>query len=151
MKDFQDIAFNPNQCRKELEEFSDLLQYKRTLSEREALQPIFERCPHLTAYIGTTFGLNIGIARQVAYQFKLFGDYAADVVIGNKEKQFCFIELENGDPEAVLAKVGKKSTKEWGRNLEHGFSQLVDWFACWMTLRRRTDSRGILATARSLL
>jgi hypothetical protein len=138
MKEFQVVDFDPHQCRKELEEFSGLLRSKTSLSERDDLQPLFARCHHLTSYIGTTFGLNIGIARQIAYQFELFGDYAADIVIGNREKQFCFIELEDGRAESVLARVGKKSTKEWGRNLEHGFSQLVDWF-CLLDDLKKTD------------
>ena len=128
MKDFHTIAFDPQKCSQELDEFRKLLDSKDILSEQDDLQPFFERSLHLTSYVGTTFGLNIGIARQVAYQFELLGDYSADVVIGNRERQFCWVELENGDPKAVLAKVADRATKEWGRRLEHGFSQLVDWF-----------------------
>ena len=123
-KDFTEVAFNPLQFKKELDQFRDLLKSKKVLGERE-LQELFKACLHLTAYVGTAFG-NIGVARQVAYEFQIMGDYSADIVLGNREKQFCFVELENGDPDAVLERVGKKSTKEWSKRFEHGFSQLVD-------------------------
>src|SRR5262249_44514714 len=64
--------------------------------------------------------------------------YGADIVLGNREKQFCFVELENGDPNAVLERVGKKSTKEWSKDFEHGFSQVVDWF-CHLDDFKKTD------------
>jgi hypothetical protein len=128
MKDFIDVAFDRTACNQELNEFRNLLESKDVLSERRDLQPLFKACNQLTAYIGMTLGVNIGIARQVAYEFELSGDYSADIVIGNRGRQFCCVELEDGGPKSVLAKVGKKATKEWGQRLEHGFSQLVDWF-----------------------
>lgn len=127
MKDFLEITFDAVECRKELENYRLLLESKEALSERADLQPFFRRSRHLTAYIGAALG-KIGVAKQVAYEFELFGDFAADIVIGNREKQFCFIELEDGEPNSVLLKIGAKATKEWGRRFEHGFSQLVDWF-----------------------
>ena len=92
------------------------------------MQRLLKKSLHLTAYIGAAVGLNIGIAKQVAYEYALIGDYAADIVFGNRERQFCFVELEDGDPKSVLRKVGKKATKEWAPRFEHGFSQIVDWF-----------------------
>lgn len=135
-KDFTEVAFNHAQFKKELDQFRDLLSSKRILGERE-LQELFKASLHLTAYIGTTFG-NIGVARLVAYEFEILGDYAADIVFGNREKQFCFVELENGDPDSVLERAGKKSTKEWSKRFEHGFSQIVDWF-CNLDDFKKTD------------
>jgi hypothetical protein len=57
------------------------------------------------------------------------GDFAADIVLGNKEKGvFCVIEFEDGKPDSMFTKLPNKSTTEWSRRFEHGFSQLVDWF-----------------------
>src|SRR5207247_639988 len=57
------------------------------------------------------------------------GDLAAGVVLGNQEKGVCcVIEFEDGKPDSIFTKVKKKSTTEWSRRFEHGFSQLVDWF-----------------------
>lgn len=135
-KDFTDVAFNPVQFKKELEQFRDLLNSKKVLGERE-IQNLFKASLHLTAYIGTTFG-NIGVAKLVAYEFEIMGDYRVDIVFGNPERQFCFVELESGDPKAVLEKVGKKATKEWSRLFDHGFSQIVDWF-CHLDDFKKTD------------
>lgn len=137
MKGFADHTFNGEQFSQELRKFKALLDSSETLTESAQLQPLFRECPNLTAYIGTAIGMNLGIARQIAYEFQLMGDFAADIVIGNREKQFCLIELEDGDPQSILTKVGKKATKEWGRRFEHGFSQLVDWF-CHLDEFRKT-------------
>src|ERR1700680_3667308 len=107
-KDFTEVAFNHVQFKKELDQFRDLLHSKKILGERE-IQELFKASLHLTAYIGTTFG-NIGVAKQVAFEFEILGDYEADIAFCNREKQFCFVELENGHPASVLEKVGKKST-----------------------------------------
>src|SRR6266446_5318993 len=125
-KEFTEVAFNPVEFKKELDQFGALLRSTNLLGERE-IQKLFKASLHLTAYIGTTIG-NIGVAKQVAYEFQIMGDYGADIVFGNPEKQFCFVELENGDADSVLEKIGKKSTKEWSTRFEHGFSQIVDWF-----------------------
>jgi hypothetical protein len=126
-KDFTEVEFNAAQCQQELERFRDLLASREYLSERKDIQPLFKECSYLTAYLGTTFRLNIGIAQQIATEFEIVGDCAADIVLGNREREFCFVELEDGDPTSVLVKKAR-SMKEWGPRLEHGFSQLVDWF-----------------------
>jgi hypothetical protein len=125
-KDFTEVTFNLVRFKKELDQFRDLLNSKKILGERE-LQELFKASLHLTANLGATIG-SIGVAGQVAYEFEIMGDYGADIVFGNREKQFCFVELEDGDPDSVLTRAGKKSTKEWSRRFEHGFSQIVDWF-----------------------
>ncbi len=135
-KDFTEVEFDHVRFKKELELFRALLGSKKILGERE-IQELFKASPHLTAYIGTAIG-GIGVARQVAYEFQIMGDYAADIVVGRREKQFCFVELENGDPDSVLELVGKKATKEWSRRFEHGFSQIVDWF-CHLDDFKKTD------------
>jgi antiviral defense system Shedu protein SduA len=135
-KDFTEVAFNLVQFKKELDQFRDLLNLKKTIGERE-IQELFKASPHLTAHLGMTFG-NIGVAKQVAYEFEIMGDYGADIVFGQPAKQFCLVELENADPDSVLEKVGKKSTKEWSRRFEHGFSQIVDWF-CHLDDFKKTD------------
>jgi hypothetical protein len=128
MKEFTTVRFDPVQCRKELDCLQTLLASKRELSERDDLQPLFKECPQLTAFIGTSFP-NIGPANRLAYEFQVFGDYSADIVIGNFErKSFCAIELEDARPNSVFNKLDGKATSEWGRRFEHGFGQLVDWF-----------------------
>jgi hypothetical protein len=71
----------------------------------------------------------MGHADRLAYEFDVFGNYTADLIIGNSEKKiFCAIELEDARPSSILHKTTGRAMKEWGRRLEHGFGQLVDWF-----------------------
>jgi hypothetical protein len=69
----------------------------------------------------------------LAYEFDLAGDFRADVVVGNRDRDqirqsFCMIEFEEGGPNSIFTAVNRRQAKEWGRRFEHGFSQLVDWF-----------------------
>lgn len=128
MKELRTIQFDPVRCRAELDEFSELLKSKSELSERNELQPFFKSRAQLTAFIGAIIP-NIGPANQVAYEFSVFGDFGSDIVIGNRERStFCAIELEDARPNSIFNRLETRSTTEWGRRLEHGFSQLVDWF-----------------------
>lgn len=71
----------------------------------------------------------LGIPDRLAYEFDVFGDFAIDIMIGNFErKAFCAIELEDARSNSVFHRLKGKATAEWGHRVEHGFSQLVDWF-----------------------
>jgi len=135
-KDFTEIQFDAKRFQEELQHFGALLALKELVAERE-MQELLKKSPHLIAYIGTTIGIT-GIANQVAFEFEIFGDYAADAVFGTRDKTFCFVELESAGPDAVLTTFGKKATKEWSKRLEHGFSQIVDWF-CHLDDFKKTD------------
>jgi hypothetical protein len=128
MKQFRPVTFDPLQCRKELDALQSLLGSKQELSERNDIQPLFKGNSQLSAFIGTYFP-NIGPANLLAYEFDVFGDFTADIVIGNHERGvFCAIELEDARPNSIFNKLEGRATKEWGRRFEHGFGQLVDWF-----------------------
>jgi len=86
MKEFIPIDFDPVQCRAELDRFQTLLASKQELSERHDLQPLFKECRQLAALIGGGIP-RIGPANRLAYEFPVFGDYVADIVIGNFEKK----------------------------------------------------------------
>jgi hypothetical protein len=128
MKEWLTVVFDPAQCRRELDQFAALLAAKQELSERDDLLPLFRSSPQLAAFIGTSFP-NLGPADRVAFEFPVFGDFVADILIGNFEsKTFCAIELEDARPNSVFGKGTGRATPEWGRRLERGFGQLVDWF-----------------------
>ncbi len=128
MKEFRTVDFDPARCREELDRFQTLLASKEELSEKDDLRPLFTASPQLTAFLGTSFP-NFAPVNRLAYEFPIFGDFAADIVIGNFEKGiFCAIELEDASATSVFNKLKGKATSEWGRRFEHGFSQLVDWF-----------------------
>ncbi len=128
MKDLQPIAFDPTTVRSELDRFRTLLGSKTELSERDDIQPLFKSCPQLSAFVGMTVP-GVSPADRIAFEFDVFGNYTADLVVGNSLSQvFCAIEFEDAREHSVLHKTAARARKEWGRRLEHGFGQLIDWF-----------------------
>jgi hypothetical protein len=139
MKDLQTVAFDPTQCRKELDRLQALLASRAELSESDDVQPLFKSCHQLAAFIGTTIP-GIGPATRLAFEFDVFGHYTADLVIGDFEKKtVCAIEFEDAREHSVFHKVASRSQKEWGRRLEHGFGQLIDWFYSFDDHKNSTD------------
>jgi hypothetical protein len=128
MKELALIQFDPMQCRIELDRFKTLLESKAELSERQDVLPLFKASPNLLALWGMEFS-GVGVATNVANEFQIFGDFAADIVIGNREKQiYCLVELEDARPNSIFNKIDGRATSEWGRRFERGFGQMIDWF-----------------------
>lgn len=126
MKTFDDFSFNPDQCRKELLEFRQLLSRKRDLSETRDLLPLFKKSKHLIALLGT-FNPSVTNIDKVAYEYDLFGDFVCDFAVGDSENlAYCFIEFEDATKNSVFS-PSQRPTSEWGRRFEKGFSQIVDW------------------------
>jgi hypothetical protein len=123
----ESIVFDPAQFRLELASLDSLLQSNRDLSEAGDIQPLFTVCKHLSAYMGTFFP-NLGPATELAFQFPFFGDFKADLILGNKSKgEFCVVEFEDGGQDSIFKKQPTRGSPEWSARFEHGFSQIVDW------------------------
>ena len=128
MKKFLDLDFDRAACKRELAEFGDLLATNRELRERDQIQPFFEQRLQLSAFAASCMFV-VGRVNRVALKFPMFGDFEADLVVGNfKQRAFCFVEFEDAGEDSVFVRSGEKATREWSRRFEHGFSQLVDWF-----------------------
>ena len=127
-RNLETITFDPARFRQELDAFGVLLASSHDLSETRDIQPLFKRSKQLSAYMGT-FAPNIGPATELAFEFPFFGDFKADVLLGNKRaSEFCVIEFEDGRRNSVFKKQPNRGNPEWSPRFEHGFSQLVDWF-----------------------
>ena len=126
-KEFVKIQFDAEQCRKEAEELRELLATNVDLHERKDVLPFFKERLQLSAYLGS-YHPDIVRYDLVAHELPLFGDFVADLVVGDsKNSAFAFIEFEDASPDSVFVKK-KKATPDWSSRFEHGFSQLVDWF-----------------------
>src|SRR5213080_687514 len=113
MKRFEDVLFTASQCKRELDQFGELLARENALLERKDLKPFFEAARQLSAFIGT-YVSDIGPADLLAYEFQIAGDFAADVLVGNRQSQtFCMIELEEATSQDIFAGGGRRSTTEW--------------------------------------
>jgi hypothetical protein len=134
------VAFDPAIFRTELKEFEGLLKSRPDLSERDDILPFFKQRKHLTAYIGT-LSLNIPVATEVCFEFDITGNFRADVLLGSKAAgQFCVVEFEPGEQDAIFKKQDRKNP-EWSTRFEHAFSQIVDWFWALEDERNTVDFR----------
>ncbi len=133
---FTDVAFDPKQCRAEIDEFGALLRAKAELSEKYDIQPFFKGRAQLSAFIGSS-APNIGAATQICFEYNFFGDYAADLVIGDKaRRRFCVIELEDGRLQSIFKPSPAGNTRVWSTRFEHGYSQIIDWYTMLDDLKK---------------
>jgi Domain of unknown function (DUF4263) len=125
---FTPIQLDPKQCRLEIDEFGELLRSKPELSEKHDIQPFFKSRMQVSAFIGS-FMSNIGPATQICFEYEFFGDYAADLVLGDMAfRRFCVVEFEDGRTQSVFKPSSTGNTRVWSPRFEHGFSQIIDWY-----------------------
>lgn len=128
MKEFKSFTFDPKACRKELNDLKVHLDSKSELSERKDVLPFFKKREHLASFIGSYFPY-IASFDRLAYEYDIFGDFKADLAIGDSESGwYGFIEFEGASETSIFEKKGDKVTPKWSTCFEHGFSQVVDWF-----------------------
>jgi hypothetical protein len=134
------VTFDPALFRKELNDFDAFLKSKADLSERDDIIPFFKDRKHLTAYIGTLY-LNVAVATEVCFEFDISGNFRADILLGSRAaNQFCIVEFEPGEEDAIFKKQDRKHP-EWSARFEHAFSQIVDWFWALEDMKGSTDFR----------
>lgn len=128
MKDFQEVAFDQGQCGLELEEFGRLLASRVYLSERRDVLPFFRERRHLSAFLSSYHPALWKPEQLLAYEYKLFGDFGADLVVGSRSRAaFCFVEFGDAAPGSIFSKRGRE-LPVWSARFNDGFSQIVDWF-----------------------
>jgi hypothetical protein len=128
MKDFNDHVLSIEKCIHELDEFENFLLSKEELKEREDILPFFQSNLHLASFIGTCIP-TIGNPDKIATEYDIFCDFTCDLAIGDSiSKTFLLIEFEDAKKNSLFVTKKGKSTPEWAPRLEHGFSQIIDWF-----------------------
>jgi Shedu protein SduA, C-terminal len=142
MKKLEEVVFDYAVCRAEVEALRAWLATTDELSERDDVLPFFKDRRHL-AILFEVFNPRIGWADRFATEFDIFGDFTCDLAVGNwASRAYCFVELEDARTDSVFEKQGKKVTREWGRQFDHGYSQIIDWFH---KLDGRSPSEDLLA------
>lgn len=122
MKDFDDHAFDAVECRRDLAELKNLLDSSDNLGEQSDILPFFQSHRNLSALLGS-YNPNLTRFDLIAFEYDIFGDFAADLVIGDSRKyEFSFVAR------SLFVKSGKKATREWSQRFEHGHGQIIDWF-----------------------
>jgi len=150
MKTLEKIDLSVSKCKTELADFKKLLDGKAALSERDDILPFFRAHKHLAALVGA-YNPKINRFDRIATEFRLFGDYACDLVIGDSvSHNFCFVEFEDASPKSILTTKKGKSTPEWSPRFDHGFSQIIDWFLV-LEDQKRSEACRTLKTTRTRL
>jgi hypothetical protein len=140
MTPFEPFVFSKRMAEQELEELKQLLDAHSNspLRERDHILPFFQSHRQLAALVGS---YNLGTIRldRIAFEFDLFGDYKADLVIGDSENhQYCFVEFEDAAATSVF-KQTPRATPDRSPRFEHGFSQIIDWIL-WLDNQRGTTA-----------
>ncbi|MBD2459341.1 DUF4263 domain-containing protein [Nostoc sp. FACHB-87] len=127
MKGLDSFTLDLKQCLYELEELENLLNSNSVLKENQDILPFFKQRLHLSAFIGSYVPLIVRF-NQIKHEFTLYGDFRADLVIGDSvNNTYCFIEFEDAAQDSIFIDKGR-STSDWSPKFEHGFSQIIDWF-----------------------
>jgi hypothetical protein len=128
MKKFETVTRDVDRCKAELDELKKLLIPKKELSEKGDLVPFFIKNLQITTLIGEYCPDLSGFMDEYAFEFPIKDDFTADIVLrSKKDKTLLFIELEEAKEDSVFKKRPRYYS-EWGKCLEHGYSQIVDWF-----------------------
>jgi len=138
LKTFDSHTFSASECEKQLEEFKALLEAHSELDERNQILPFFRERRHLSSFI-STYVSDIVNADRIAFEFNLFGDFACDLAVGDSGSQhYLLIEFEDAKKNSLFVPNGKYAP-DWSPRLEHGFSQVIDWFWKLEDLKRTDD------------
>ncbi len=118
--------FDPMACRTDLDDFKRFLAAKPELSERGDISPFFRAHPHLSAFLGS-YNPNVTTYDRLAVEVGLFGQFAADVVAGDRHNRaYCFVEFEDGQSNSIFVNRGRQTT-DWAPRFDHANSQIIDW------------------------
>lgn len=138
MKILQPHEINPSNCRLECNAYDDLLNENDTLSEQKHILPFFKKSHDLSLLISNYFP-NLKAPDRFAHEYSIDGDFVADLIVGDSIAQkYVLIEFENGAPDSIFKRKGKKSTPDWAPRFEGAYSQLVDWL--WKLEDKRSTS-----------
>lgn len=82
----------------------------------------------MSALLGT-YVPDLGIPDKIANEYDIFGDFTCDLALGNSQSgNFLLVEFEDAKKRSLFVKKKNKATSEWSSRLEHGYSQVIDWF-----------------------
>lgn len=128
MKKLEQVRYNAGEVRQQLTELFGFLQVNGSFDEQRDFAPFLKARQQLAARIGT-LGRIIVEPDCMAREYDVFGDFVADLVVGDsQEGAYTFIEFEDAQPNSLFVQKSSKYKSEFAPRFERGYSQLVDWF-----------------------
>jgi Domain of unknown function (DUF4263) len=145
MKCPEEFQLDRSRLQTELAAFEALLgSPTKELSERNDILPFFKA--NLAALIGL-YNPMVLQPNVLKSELEIFGDCTCDLVVGEKEPgQFCFVEFENANADSLFKQIGAKGMPDWSPRLEHGFSQIIDWFYLLADNQKTQQFRSFFST-----
>ena len=114
------------QAEKELAELRKFLNDNPIFKESKIVKELKKRL-HASCLIGS---LIAGAPKPDLYKFEfpLLGTFRADLVVGSSHsRRFVLVEFEGAGVTSLFGPGGTALMRDWSKELEHGFGQLVDW------------------------
>ncbi|BBL76060.1 DUF4263 domain-containing protein [Methylomagnum ishizawai] len=129
MQSFEEFAFDPWQCRKELAGLAAKLNAPETFAHGPDILDWFRRHKHLSAFIGAYFPY-LAQADRLAFDYDLLGVSLCDIAIGDSVAgEFCFVALGTGGGE------------DWAEQFDRGCGRMIDWF--WRLAETRGSNQSL--------
>jgi hypothetical protein len=145
MKKLEEASYTLTKLEPELAALENLLLTKQNLDEIADISPVFKNKCNLCTFLLSLFP-ELASPDRYAHEFKIFGDFAADICVGSwTTETFLLVELEDAQPNSVFESCGRAKPC-FGRSLEKGFSQLVDWFCKIDDMRSTSDFEDLFGT-----
>lgn len=134
MRNLEKHIFNPNNARKEWQEYESFLFSHIELKEQDDVLPFFKQRHNLSVLIGTYFP-KISMLDCYAHEFCLAGSFKPDLIVGDSTSHhYLLVEFEDGTPYSIFTK-----TKNWASRFEKAHSQLIDWLWKLDDMRSTSD------------
>lgn len=126
MSPLNSITLNLKTAEDEFGKFKTWLDANKRFAERDVVREL-KRYPHLSCLMGY---LKDGLGRPdvYKYEFEIQGVFRADLVVGNLNScNFVLVEFEGGQDNSIFGPSQTNQMKDWSKQINHGFSQIVDW------------------------
>lgn len=117
------FVFDYKKCISELDEYKTFLDSNEELKEQTQILPFFKDHPQLSAFIASLFSDFITFD-GVKHEHTIYQNFICDLAVSDNIRQkYCFIEFEEAKKDSLF-----NSSSDWSSRLEHGYSQIIDWF-----------------------
>jgi Domain of unknown function (DUF4263) len=120
------VTIDFDRTEEELDYFKNWFQQHPRFTERQVVNELRRYnnlCP-LIGYLGTPHAT----PDLHKHEFEIQGVFRADYVVGNsKNRHFVLVEFEGGTENSIFGPGHTNQMRNWGTQLQRGFSQIADW------------------------